>query len=150
MQDFSNSSANAQGLLLSWTKPSIFSHKLYSHSIYITIFIHSPHLFISTLHYAIFLHYIPPFMYYIPHRIPPVVYYIPPFIHCILPLHILPYTRQSWYWNMILVLDYRNRLSWSLHRNVKHWDHVHGLIQDCGISSVLAMELVQPCTKPPL
>ena len=31
-----------------------------------------------------------------------------------------------------------------------HWKqpHIHGLVQDCSISSALAMEILQSCTKP--
>ena len=29
-------------------------------------------------------------------------------------------------------------------------EHLHGLVQDCSISSALAMEILQSCTKPSL
>ena len=31
---------------------------------------------------------------------------------------------------------------------ITHWDHIDGLVQDCGISSALTMNILQSCTTP--
>ena len=50
--------------------------------------------------------------------------------------------------NDILEFNYKIILSVTNHSMISHQEHINGLVQDCSISSALAMEILQSCTKP--
>ena len=35
-----------------------------------------------------------------------------------------------------------------IEKSINSWEYISGLVQDCGISSALALEILQFCTKP--
>ena len=50
--------------------------------------------------------------------------------------------------NDILEFNYKIILFVTNHSMISHQEHINGLVQDCSISSALAMEILQSCTKP--
>ena len=46
---------------------------------------------------------------------------------------------------VLLICTYQLMSTWWLQMS---WCHINGLVQDCSISSAVAMEILQSCTKP--
>ena len=62
------------------------------------------------------------------------------------PISVTKYFRLGHIW----ITQHRKSHHWKLNLVTKHFrlGHIDGLVQDCSISSVLALELLQSCIKP--